>query len=99
MLGEIEIEIEEWKCLAELIENAFDDFNKIMICIMLEAGRAAMSILTVRQHRLRPRAQYLRHCCGRVPLLALLLSVGLLNRALKRRRFQAATFRSSHILP
>jgi hypothetical protein len=22
-----EIEIEEWKCLAELIDNAFDDFN------------------------------------------------------------------------
>lgn len=33
------------------------------------------------------------------PLLALLLSVGLLNRALKRHRFQAATFHSSHILP
>jgi hypothetical protein len=23
-----EIEIEEWKCLAELIETAFDDFNE-----------------------------------------------------------------------
>lgn len=33
------------------------------------------------------------------PLLALLLSVGLLNRALKRHRLRAATFRSSHILP
>ncbi len=33
------------------------------------------------------------------PLLALLLSVELLNRALKRHRFQAATFHSSHILP
>ena len=28
-----EIEIEEWKCLAELIDNAFDDFNKIMISL------------------------------------------------------------------
>jgi hypothetical protein len=25
---------EEWKCLAELIDNAFDDFNKIMIFII-----------------------------------------------------------------
>ena len=33
-----EIEIEEWKCLAELIDTAFDDFNKIMIFIILEAG-------------------------------------------------------------
>jgi hypothetical protein len=32
------------------------------------------------------------------PLLALLLSVGLLNHALKRHRFQAATFHSSRIL-
>ncbi|MFE9299272.1 relaxase domain-containing protein [Streptomyces niveus] len=32
-------------------------------------------------------------------LLALLLSVGLLNRALKRHRLRAATFRSSRILP
>ena len=54
MLGEIEIEIEEWKCLAELIDNAFDDFNKIMIFIILEAARVTMSILTVRRHRLRP---------------------------------------------
>ena len=40
MLGEIEIEIEieEWKCLAELIENAFDDFNEIMVFIILEAA-------------------------------------------------------------
>jgi hypothetical protein len=29
MLGEVETE--EWKCLAELIGNAFDDFNEIMI--------------------------------------------------------------------
>jgi hypothetical protein len=33
------------------------------------------------------------------PLLALLLSGELLNRALKRHRFQAATFHSSRILP
>jgi hypothetical protein len=99
-----EIEIEEWKCLAELIDNSFDDFNEIMISIILEAGRATMSILAVRQHRLRPgfnafAISPFRHCCGRVPLLALLLSVELLNRALKRHRFQAATFHSSRILP
>jgi hypothetical protein len=33
-----EIEIEEWKCLAELIGRAFGDFNKIMIFIILEAA-------------------------------------------------------------
>ncbi len=33
------------------------------------------------------------------PLLALLLSVELLSRALKRHRFQAATFHSFRILP
>ena len=38
MLGEIEIEIEEWKFLAELIDNAFDDFSEIMIFIILEAA-------------------------------------------------------------
>jgi hypothetical protein len=32
-------------------------------------------------------------------LLALLLSAGLLSRALKRHRFRAATFHSSRILP
>ena len=26
-----EIEIEEWKCLAELIDNSFDDFSEIRI--------------------------------------------------------------------
>jgi hypothetical protein len=62
-----EIEIEEWKCLAELIDNAFDDFNESVIFIILEEGRATVSILTVRQHRLRPRVQCLRHCCGRMP--------------------------------
>jgi hypothetical protein len=51
-----EIEIEEWKCLAELIDNSFDDFNESMIFIILEAGRATVSILAVRQHRLCPRA-------------------------------------------
>jgi hypothetical protein len=33
MLGEIEIEIEEWKCLAELIDTAFDDFNESMVSL------------------------------------------------------------------
>jgi len=51
-----EIEIEEWKCLAELIDNAFDDFNESIVFIILGAGRATVSILAVRQHRLCPRA-------------------------------------------
>ena len=29
-----EIEIEEWKCLAELIDTAFDDFNESMVFII-----------------------------------------------------------------
>ena len=33
-----EIEIEEWKCLAELIDTAFDDFNESMVFIILEAA-------------------------------------------------------------
>jgi hypothetical protein len=28
-----EIEIEEWKCLAELIDTAFDDFNESMVSL------------------------------------------------------------------
>ena len=61
-----EIEIEEWKCLAELIDTAFDDFNESIVTLF-RGGRATLSILTVRQHRLRPRAQCLRNCCGRAP--------------------------------
>jgi hypothetical protein len=29
-----EIEIEEWKCLAELIDTAFDDFNESIVFII-----------------------------------------------------------------
>jgi hypothetical protein len=50
-----EIEIEEWKCLAELIDNAFDDFNESIVSLF-RGGRATVSILAVRQHRLCPRA-------------------------------------------
>jgi hypothetical protein len=28
-----EIEIEEWRCLAELIDTAFDDFNESMVSL------------------------------------------------------------------
>jgi hypothetical protein len=42
-----EIEIEEWKCLAELIDNAFDDFNKIMVFIILEAAARRCRFSTV----------------------------------------------------
>jgi hypothetical protein len=94
-----EIETEEWKCLAELIGNALDDFSEIMIFIILEAARVTVSILTVRRHRLRPELSSFAIAVAGCPLLALLLSVELLNRALKRHRFQAATFRSSRILP
>jgi hypothetical protein len=60
MLGEIEIEIEieEWKCLAELIDNAFDDFNKIMIFIILASAPSSMP-----SPLLWPRALCWRCCC------------------------------------
>ena len=62
-------------------------------------GRATVSILTVRQHRLRPELSAFAIAVAACPLLALLFSVELLNRALERHRFQAATFHSSRILP
>jgi hypothetical protein len=86
-----EIEIEGWKCLAELIDNAFDDFNKIMIFIILEAARVTMSILTVRQHRLRPRARCLRRC-GRVPSVG-----GAVVGRTAQPCFEMAPFPSCHI--
>jgi hypothetical protein len=58
-----------------------------------------VSILTVRQHRLRPELNAFAIAVAACPLLALLFSVELLNRALERHRFQAATFHSSRILP
>src|ERR1700722_19931878 len=93
-----EIEIEEWKCLAELIDTAFDDFTRAWFHYF-RGGRATVSILTVRQHRLRPELNAFAIAVAACPLLALLLSVELLNRALKRHRFQAATFHSFRILP
>jgi hypothetical protein len=59
-----EMVTEEWKCLAGLIDNAFDDFNGIIILHYFRGCRAAMSILTVREHSLRPALQCLRLCCG-----------------------------------
>jgi hypothetical protein len=70
-----------------------------MIFIILEAGRATVPIPTVRQHRLRPELNAFAIAVAGYPLLALLLSAGLLSRALKRHRFRAATFHSSRILP
>jgi hypothetical protein len=94
-----EIEIEEWMCLAELIDNAFDGFGEIMICIILEAVarrcRFSLCASIVSAPGLNSFAIAVAGC----PLLALLLSAGLLSCALKRHRFQAATFRSFRILP
>jgi hypothetical protein len=56
-------------------------------------------VLTVRRHRLRPELDAFAIAVAGCPLLALLVSVGLLSRALKWHRFQAATFRSFRILP
>jgi hypothetical protein len=53
-------------------------------------GRATMSIITVRQHRLRPRAQWFAIAVAACPLLALLLSARLLSRALNQPCFESA---------
>jgi hypothetical protein len=94
-----EIEIEEWKCLAELIDTAFDDLNESMVFHYLEAAarRCRFSLCTSIASALELNAFAIAVAAG--PLLALLLSVELLNRALKWHRFQAATFRSFRILP
>jgi len=97
MLGEIEIE--EWKCLAELIDNSFDDFNEIMIFIILEAAARRCRFSLCANIAPAPELHAFTIAVAACPLSALLLSVGLLNRALKRHRLQAATFHSSHILP
>jgi hypothetical protein len=97
MLGEIEIE--EWKCLAELIDNAFDDFNESMIFIILEAAARRCRFSLCANIASAPELNAFAIAVAACPLLALLLSVELLNRALKRHRFQAATFHSSRILP
>ncbi len=101
MLGEIEIEIEieEWKFLAELIDNAFDDFSEIMIFIILEAAARRCRFSLCANIASAPELNAFAIAVAACPLLALLLSVELLNRALKRHRFQAATFRSFRILP
>jgi hypothetical protein len=85
-----------------LIDNSFDDFNEIMIFHYFR-GRPRDDVDSrCAPTSPPPRVQCLRHFAIAVaacPLLALLLSVELLNRALKRHRFQAATFHSSRILP
>ena len=97
MLGEVEIE--EWKCLAELIDNAFDDFNEIMIFVILERSGDDIDSHCVPASSLPPELNFFAIAVAACPLLALLLSAGLLSRALKRHCFRAATFHSSRILP
>jgi hypothetical protein len=94
-----EIEIEGWKCLAELIDTAFDDFNESMVFIILEAAARRCRFSLCASIASAPELNAFAIALAACPLLALLLSAGLLNRALKRHRFQAATFHSSRILP
>jgi hypothetical protein len=94
-----EIEIEEWKCLAELIDTAFDDFNESIVFIILEAAARRCRFSLCASIASAPELNAFAIAVAACPLLALLLSVELLNRALKRHRFQAATFHSFRILP
>ena len=94
-----EIEIEEWKCLAELIDTAFDDSDESMALIILEAAARRCRFSLCASIASAPELNAFAIAVAACPLLALLLSVELLNRALKRHRFQAATFHSFRILP
>jgi hypothetical protein len=93
-----EIEIEEWKCLAELIDTAFDDFDESTVLIILEAGARRCRFSLCAGIASAPELNAFAIAVAACPLLAL-LSVELLSRALKRHRLQVATFRSFRILP
>jgi hypothetical protein len=85
-------------CLAELIDNAFDDFNEIMTIIISEAAARRCRFSLYANIASAPELNAFAIAVAACPLLAQLLSAELLNRALKRHRFQAATSHSSHIL-
>ncbi len=82
-----------------MIDNAFDDFNEIMIFVILEATARRCRFSLCANIASAPERNTFAITVAACPLLALPLSVGLLNRALKRHRLQAATFHSFHILP
>jgi hypothetical protein len=82
-----------------LIDNAFDEFNGILIFIIPEAIARRYRFSRCPNLASVPELNAFAIAAGVCPLLALLLSSGLLNRSLKRYRLQAATFHSSHILP
>ena len=75
------------------------DFNEITIFIILEAAARRCRFSLCANIASAPEPNAFAIAVAACPLLALLLSAGLLNRALKRHRFQAAAFHSSHILP
>ena len=87
------------RCLAELIDNAFDDFNESMIFIILEMAARRCRFSLCANIASAPELNAFAIAVASCHLLALLLSAGLLNRALKRRRLRAATFPNSRILP
>jgi hypothetical protein len=85
-----EIEIEEWKCLSELIDTAFDDFNEHgFIILELAARRCRFSLCA---SIASARVQCLRHCCGRVPSV----SAAVVSRTAQP-CFETAPFPSCHI--
>jgi hypothetical protein len=82
-----------------LIDSAFDEFNEILIFIIPEAAARRYRLSLCADLASVPELNAFAIAAGVCTLLALLLSGGPLNRALKRHRFQAATFHSFHILP
>jgi hypothetical protein len=70
-----EVEIEEWKCLAELIGNAFDDFNESVVFIILEAAVRRCRFSLCASIASAPELNAFAIAVAACPLLALLLSV------------------------
>jgi hypothetical protein len=78
---------------------SIDDFNERIVFIILEAAVRRCRFSLCASIASAPELNAFAIAVAACPLLALLLSAELLNRALKRHRFQAATFHSSRILP
>jgi hypothetical protein len=68
-----EIEIEEWKCLAELIDTAFDDFNESMVFIILEAAARRCGFSLCASIASAPELNAFAIAVAACPLSALLL--------------------------
>jgi hypothetical protein len=90
-----EIEIEEWKCLAELIDTAFDDFNESMVFIILEAAARRCRFSLCASIASAPELNAFAIAVAACPLLAL-LSAAVVSRTAQP-CFATAPLPSCHI--